>query len=339
MQITKDCIINGMPEDVYHNDPTPLTAEGFKEYTSLSSSVALAMVEQTEIEARGKINRFTNQAAEESGEEEDEKEETFSVKLGTMAHDQVLKAGTGKTIYQILPYDAFRKDEAKAARDDLLSRGIIPLANNKKTTKLISSLKMMEERLHEQLAAHEDFPGLMQKGKGEQSGFCFDKKLGIWKRARFDWLDDTYPDVVWDYKTTALPINKWINNELWKDKYIQAPHYQSVHSQITGLKSRFGFIVQMTKKPFLVYVIVIDESCADEVNARYETAQKKFVQCLKTGVWRGAPGCAIHAYPPTWILSNWENDNMIADAVAERDKNAAKAIAAAKEDPDLAAAC
>jgi hypothetical protein len=58
MQITKNCIINGMPEDVYHNDPTPLSAEGFAEYTSLSSSVGKTIVEKTEIEARMEINRF-----------------------------------------------------------------------------------------------------------------------------------------------------------------------------------------------------------------------------------------------------------------------------------------
>lgn len=310
MKIEQNCIINGMPEDVYHNDPTPLQAEGFKEYTSLSSSVALAVIEQTEIEARMKINRFNPREKEEANSD--------AVNLGSIVHDKVLLGNAGKAPFEVVPFDSFKSKDAQAVRDDLIARGIIPLAQNEKTESLLKSIDVMENRLHEQLAEHLDYPNLMADGAGEQSGFYFDEKLGIWKRARFDWLDNHYSDIVWDYKTTSLTAGKWINQELWKEKYIQCPHYTDVLSGVRQTPCKFGFILQRTVEPFLVEIVVIDESYIQEVRGRYDLAQRKFTNCLKTGVWNGASRYTIHACPPPWILNRWEMDELNAENEARR---------------------
>ncbi len=302
MQVTENAIINGMPEDVYHNDPTPMGKEGFAEYTSLSSSVALALVEETELEARMKINRFNPREKEEANSD--------AVNLGSIVHDKILLGDAGKPPYEVVPFDSFRTKDAKMVRDDLIARGIIPLAQNEKTEELIKNVNVMEQRLHEQLAEHLEYPNVMQKGAGEQSGFYLDEKLGIWKRARFDWLDDLYPDIVWDYKTTALSADKWINQELWKQKYIQAPHYTDVLSGIRQKRCQFGFVLQRTVEPFLVEIVVIDDSYMEEVRKRYDVSQRRFQNCLKTGVWRGASPYTIHACPPSWILNKWEMDEL-----------------------------
>lgn len=315
MEITQNCIINGMPENVYHNDPTPKAKEGFAEYTSLSSTVATAIVEETEIEARAKINRFNPKT------EEDEKSD--SVNLGSIVHDKVLLGGSGRNVYEIVPFDSFRTNDAKARRDDLISRGIIPLAQNEKTEALVLSINTMEQRLHEQMAEHLDYPNVMASGAGEQSGFYYDEKLGIWKRARFDWLDEVYQDIVWDYKTTALSFDQWINQELWKTKYIQAPHYTDVLGGIKGEQVKFGFIVQRTVEPYLAEIVVIDQSFIEDVRSRYDVAQKRFVNCLKTGEWRGASRHTKHAFPPAWILNRWESDKLNDELVAQMEADKA----------------
>lgn len=302
MQITQNCIINGMPEDVYHNDPTPMQADGFKKYTSLSSSVALAIVEETEIEAYMKINRFNPR--------EKEKANSDAINLGSIVHDKILLGAAGKPPFEVVPFDSFKTKDSQMVRDDLIARGIIPLAQNEKTEAILKSINVMEQRLHERLADHVEYPNVMQKGAGEQSGFYFDEKLGIWKRARFDWIDELYPDIVWDYKTTSLSSDKWINQELWKQKYIQCPHYTDVLSGIRGKHCKFGFVLQRTVEPFLVEIVVIDESYMDEVRKRYHLAQLKFTNCLKTDVWRGASPYTIHACPPPWVLSRWEMDEL-----------------------------
>ena len=317
MKIEQNCIINGMPEDVYHKDPTPTQAEGFKRYTSFSSSVGKAIVEETEIEAFMKIERFNPK------KKADEVSDSDAVNLGSIMHDKVLLGGS-KVVFEVVPFKDFRTKDARERKEDLISRGIVPLAQNEKTEDLLKGIKTMEQRLHEQLAAHRDFPSVMEKGKGEQSGFYFDEKLGIWKRARFDWLDEKYPDIVWDYKTTALTAERWVNQELWKEKYIQCPHYASVLSGINGAPAKFGFILQRTVEPYLVYIIVIDESFMEAVRDRYDQSVRRFVSCLKTDVWRGAPPYTIHACPPPWILNRWEeaalNDEYEARRIADEQK-------------------
>lgn len=313
MKIDKNCIVNGMPEDVYHNDPTPERADGFAEYTSLSSTVALAMIEETEIEARMKINRFYPDKVKESS--------STAVNLGSIMHDKVLLGGDGKKIFEVIPYGDFRTKEAKMVRDDLISRGIIPLANNSKTEELIKNIRVMEQRLHEQLDNHIDFPNVMQSGVGEQSGFYYDEELGIWLRARFDWLDDKYSDIVWDYKTTSLSSEQWVNQELWKSKYIQCPHYIEVLSGIRKEKCKFAFVLQRTVEPFLAEIVVIDELFMIEVRKRYDIAKRKFANCLKTGVWRGASPYTIHSSPPAWIMGKWEAEELNYELTKERDED------------------
>ena len=86
----------------------------------------------------------------------------------------------------------------------------------------------------------------MQKGRAEQSAFCFDGL--IWNRARFGWIDGAYPHLIVDYKTTAMTFDAWEKSELWGGKYIN-PHYRHVYDTITGEKSRFIFLVQRTDFP------------------------------------------------------------------------------------------
>lgn len=312
MTVTTNCIIDGMDNDVYHSDPTPLKSDAFKEYTSLSSGVALAIIEKTEKEARREIRRFNP--------DKKQKANSDAVNLGSILHDKVLLGDKGNPPFEVVPFGDFKTKAAQNARDDLIDRGVIPLAQNKKTEALLSNIDIMEQRLHEQLARHKDFPGVMQKGVGEQSGFYFDETLGIWNRARFDWLDDVYPGIVWDYKTTALPVDKWINQQLWSEKYIQCPHYMDVFSGVTGEKCKFAFVVQQTVDPFFVQIVVIDESFMGEVRKRYDIAKNRFVNCLRTGIWRGVSPYTIHACPPPWVLNRWEMDELNEDTVSKIEK-------------------
>jgi hypothetical protein len=312
MKITTNCIIKGMPEKVYHSDPTPEKADGFKRYTSLSSTVAKTMAEQTELQAFAEISRFNL--------DKKPKASSDAVDLGSIMHDKVLLVGQRERLYEIVPFDDFKKHDARRIRDDLISRDIIPLADNEKTEELLKSLSVMDQRLREQLAQNKDFPNVMEKGMGEQSGFYFDEKLGIWKRARFDWLDDTYPDIVWDYKTTSKSVQDWIKQDLWKDRYIQCPHYMDVLSGISGKPCKFAFVVQQTVEPYLAHIVVIDEGYMDLVRNRYDYAQKLFVNCLKTDIWHGAPPYTIHSCPPPWVTNRWEEDELSQEAIQRRTK-------------------
>lgn len=303
--ITQNCIINGMPDSVYHSDPTP-ALEGFVHSASLSSSMVCAMVEGTEEQAFLSNRRLNPHYQDGKSDEMD---------LGTIAHEIIL-LGSNK-VYEIAPVDAWRSADAKAIKANIESRGLIAL-NETTAPRYLGDVAKMKERLHDYLSSHKDYPGLMQEGKGEQSGFAFDGL--IWNRARFDWLDSKYPDLIVDYKTTGVSFENWDKNQLWGGRYMQDPHYRRVFDLISGEKSRFVFVVQQTFAPFDVLVFEIDRSFMDDIEARYDLGRKRFIQCAKTGLWHGRPPFAVHSCPPPWVVSRWELDSLDRETEAKRDQ-------------------
>lgn len=297
MQITENCIINAMPEDAYHADPCPTP--------SLSSSMANNLLTLTEEEAMLQSKRL-------NPEYEDRK--TDAMDLGNAAHSFILLGERGT--YEQAPFDAWRSNAAKAAKADIEARGLIAL-NDTTGPKFIEGINGMKAALVKQLAAHKDYPGLMMKGKGEQSAFSC--TAGMWSRARFDWLDENYTDVIVDYKTTGVSFESWEKNQLWSEgKFIQSPHYRHVYDTITGRKSKFVWVVQQVKKPWHVRLFEIDDSFSEEVESRYLIARQKFKHCLEINVWRGQPPYTFHSCPPAWTVQGWEVEQLNRDVLKSR---------------------
>ncbi len=296
MIIDKNCIINGMPERVYHSDPTP-ELEGFAMSTSASSSVLKEITDYTEREAFLKIERFNPAHVKKSSKSAD---------TGTIAHDYILKGGDGRGIYEILPFDDFRTKESQEMKKQCEARNLIAL-NSKTAPDIINTIEQMKNVLHDHFASHE-LQDLMLKGRGEQSAFYFDGT--IWNRARFDWEDEKYQDIIVDYKTTGLSFDAWERNELWgSGQFLQNIHYRKVKQGITGVPQKLVFVVQQTFEPYLVDVFTLDESFSEETQARYDLGRLRLINCLRTGVWRGRTPYLKHSYPPAYILSKWEMDD------------------------------
>lgn len=294
MQITQNCIINGMPEAIYHSDPTP-ALEGFAESTSASSSTLRELLEETPQVARAGIRRLNKDKPHTRA--------SSSIEKGDIAHDYILLGGTSDK-FEIVPVNDWRTNDAKAQRDNIVARGKIPL--NLSTQSVLDDAKAMKEALFKKLAEPGcEFPLLFRDGVAEQSGFAFDGE--IWNRARFDWLDKTYENLPVDYKTTALPFKKWIQYELW-DKYIyQALHYSRVLNLINGTNDdRFLFVVQQSVEPYDVAFVMIDKTYSAESSRQYDIARARFIECTRTGIWPGMNPATIHACPPPWKLADWE---------------------------------
>lgn len=316
MKITENCIVDKMPEDVYHSDPTPYL-DGFAESTSLSSTTLTALIEGTEIEAKATIKRLN------VGKED---RQSDSMDLGSIAHDYVLSGGEG--LFEIAPFDNWRTKDSQNVRDDIKARGKIPLNNSTKS--IIDDVKIMKMRLLEQINEHCDWAGVFNEGLAEQSMFYFDGD--IWNRARTDWLVSNYnapngefiENLIVDYKTTGLSFDSWEKNELWREKYLQDPHYRKVaNGLLTNGKNdcRFIFVVQQTKEPFLVRIYEISPSYRKEVEDRYNFGRAKFIECIKTGVWKGYPPYTVRACPPPWIENKWIEEEQEADIIKSREND------------------
>lgn len=318
MIITENCLINGMPETLYHSDPTPVL-DGFAHSSSISSSNLITLIEKSEAEA------FTDNARlnPPRPEADEEKKDTQTIDKGTIAHDFILRGARGT--YEILPYKDFRTKEAQEARDSCIARGLIAL-NTTTEARVLGAVRDMESALRKQLSTHQEWPGLMTKGKAEQSAFVLDGN--VWLRARFDWLEETYPDVVVDYKTTGLSFDSWEKNQLWGSdgaKYIQKCHYKRVYQLLMGRPCKFIFVVQQTFAPYLVKLFVIDESIMEETVNRYDQGRMRYINCLKTGIWRGHPPYTHHSYPPAWVAQRWEADALNEEWLARKAQEEAQA--------------
>lgn len=323
MQITQNCFVNGMPEDVYHNDPTPVMPD-FVDSAALSSSTLKDIMEKTEIEARAGIRRLNPGKKEESSDAMD---------FGDMAHDFVLLGGESK--FEIAPFDDWRKNDAKAVKADIIARGKIPL--NLSTQSKLDDIRTMKTRLFEQIAEHRDYKDIMLKGFPEQAGFAFDGD--IWNRIRIDWNDQTHENLIVDYKTTGISFEQWEKNELWKEKFYQDFHYRRVAdiirngTQPDSRPFRFIFVVQQTSAPFLIQIFEVDKSYHELIQGRCDLGRKKFINCTKTGIWRGVPPYTAYTTPPPWIESKWEMDSLNEEWFARREKEAQDAAAGNQEQP------
>lgn len=289
MSILENCLLNDYPEDMYHADPCP--------EPSLSSTMANTIIEKTEVEAMMGSQRLNPKYVSKTSD---------VMSLGNIAHAMLLS--NDESVYEIAPVDAWRTNEAKEMKADIERRNKIAL--NTKTSSIIVDVRAMIESLHKQLSVHKEYPDLFKKGRGEVSGFCKDEILNIWLRARFDWLPEDYEDLIVDYKTTGLDFDQWEKNELWKGKYIQNPHYRKVYDTITGKKSKFIWVVQQTKAPFLIKIYEIDDGYNETVDMRYNHSSKVFQKCIKSGEWGGTLPYAIHSFPPPWVMDKWTSDEM-----------------------------
>lgn len=272
----------------YHADPCPTP--------SFSSGMAQAIIEKTEIEAMLSSQRLNPNYRDKKSDVMD---------LGVIAEDFILKGE--ENTFEIAPFDDWRTNAAKEARAQIEAKGLVAL-NNTTGERLLGDVREMKRRLFEQLGEHNDYPELLQKGKAQQSGFMVEN--GVWNRAKFDWIDESYTDLIADYKTTGLGFDQWEKNELWGGKYMQSVHYRRVYGTITNTQPRFVFLVQQTFAPFLIKIIELAPEYAEQINMRYFHALNKFSACLTSGKWHGIPPYTFTSYPPPWVVQKWDNEEL-----------------------------
>lgn len=302
MNITENVMLANLPEKIYHSDPTPIL-EGFKQSASFSSSMASDLLTTTE-ERAVKSNRRLNAGHTDK--------KTDSMDSGKINHAYVLQ---DKVTFEIAPFPDFKTKAAQEYRDVILARGGIVLSQEK-GAECMSKIKAMRSRLVSEMANHDEFPALFQNITPEVSMFSFDGE--IWNRARADMLDTNFPDVIFDYKTTGLEFDSW-ERGLWNDeRFVQEIHYKKVYKEITGRDARFVYIVQQDFEPYDFIVVELERSCCEETLARYNYARRKFINCLKTGIWNGAYKGVRHSYPPTYLMQKWEFQKAEDESLAKK---------------------
>jgi hypothetical protein len=258
--ITEPGLVPDMDEDWYHGDPV---SGG-----SLSVSGAKLL-----LQAPAKFD-YARRHPHKS---------TKAMDLGTRVHAMVL--GKGEEHLAELPYDEYRTDEAKAARDAALAAGKIPTKPHEMAeAKLIASAVL----------AHPTAGGLFTEGDAEVSMFWRDEEFGIWLRGRADYM--TYfgetPTIV-DFKTTAdaSPDEDGFGKSAYKYGYwMQDPWYRegwAAHLGCDPGEIDFVFVAAETEPPCLVAQYRVKPAHAERGREMNRIARERYRDCVKADRWPG----------------------------------------------------
>ena len=269
-----------LPEEEYHSDPCVVP--------SFSSHGAVTIIQKSPLHAWYEHPRL-NPAFEAK--------ESDKFDLGSAAHALILE---GEDRMQVIPFDDYRKNEAKAMRDTARASGKHPILE-----KNVPRVYAMRDAF---LRAWRDCPDLagvtLARGKVEQSIF-WQRPDGTWCRARPDFLDDA---VCIDVKTTEASANpdSWVRTMLNMGGHIQAAHYLDGIETVTGKPRKWVFGVQEVEPPYAATFIGLPPAFIEYARNDYERAAALWRKCLDRDLWPGYPTRICWADPPEWAIRQQE---------------------------------
>lgn len=258
----------------YHADPCPVPA--------LSKSVAHTMVTKSPAHARAEHPRFGGAPGERSDATDE----------GEIVHRILLGEGP-----EIVCVDAleFRSNAAKAARDEALAAGKIPLTRPK-----YSSLMIRVERIQ----ARCDELGFHFNGRSEIPVMWRDN--GVICRSLFDHLepDGRLLEVKKTRSAAALDFERQVYDfgyDIQSAAYTRA--LARLHPELEGRAQMIILAVEIDP-PYEVVPFVMDGAYREVGTMRWERARQCWQECLRDNRWPGyfMGGAPQQLHPPGYIL-------------------------------------
>jgi hypothetical protein len=224
--------------------------------------------------------------------------------VGHAAHAAVLGVGLELVVVDA---DNWTTKAAKAERDAAYAEGKCPILAKEKAAVDAMALEIRRHPIASKLLDPEH-------GRPEVSVFWEDKKRGIDRRARFDWLRDTDGGqlIVPDYKTTNSAEPRAFAKSVFSFGYdMQAVFYtDAVHAAEIAEDVTFLFIAQETTAPYLITIHELDFASLALGRARVDEACSVFRTCTETGVWPGYSDDIELIAPPPWLAGLYGLDDM-----------------------------
>jgi hypothetical protein len=278
MKIDKPGVYFDVPEEDYHGMLTP--------GPSLSKSMAHQLV--ATCPAKLWYNSYLNPAFERT--------EKKHFDIGHAYHIAVLEPDRWNDKVAILPFDDYRTNAAKAARDAAYNAGKIPL----KGAEAEGVVAMRDTLMKDPMMAR-TFKG----GSAEATVVAQHPETGIWLKARIDYLAEIGSRLTMvDLKSTGTSAapEDFAKQAFEHGYFIQDPWYRMVYELATGRRvDDFIFVAQETEAPHLHSV---DQLQGKDVEAGFQCipwAIHTFAECYATGRWPGyATGFVTPISMPAW---------------------------------------
>jgi hypothetical protein len=271
-----------MAELDYHADPVAAAP-------SLSRSIAQVIIEASPAHAYAQHPRLGGKAPTGPASGDDDMD------VGTAAHALFLE-GENKIVR--MPYTAYRSNEAKAARNEVLAAGLIPL----KPPQYDAAMYVVEALEH-----FRNRTGLFTKGKPEQT-LIWDEG-DLWCRCRVDWLPDDPAAPLLDLKTTGglATVSGW-GKTCWQfGADLQGAMYPRGCEFLRGeAPDGVLFVVVENDRPCAIRVFGLDPVAIEVGQTKAAAARAVWMQCLHAQQWPGYPLQPEWLMPPPWIVRQWE---------------------------------
>ena len=278
-RITKPGMFFDVRCEDYFADPCPSP--------SLNNSLIDTLLYQTPMHAAAKHPRL-------NGGEEIVKEQTSAMCLGSVVHRLALGAGKD---YAIIDADAYRSNAAKAAREEAIAAGKVPILSEAYETARAMSVRV-REHLDELLLGEEFLPEVV-------IAWQIDTPHGrIWARGMID---------AWCPKLKlAVDLKGWtdaslsaVEKKIAREGYdTQAAWYTEGIGHLIGEpgKVRFAYLVGEREAPNASQSFELDEAWRSSAWDLCEEAAEIFARCLKAKDWPGYPRTPTLLTPPDWLI-------------------------------------
>lgn len=250
--ITEPCVVDGMPDEVYHRDPV---AAGSISHSGLKTILDVP--------------------ARYAYEQENGRPPKDAYDYGHAAHKVVL--GVGAEI-EILPDGDGRSKAVRDAKAAARAAGRVPVKPG--------DWAKVEE-MAAVLRRHHTASTLFVPGRGiaERSIFWYDDEFGVWRRARFDWsfylADGRF--VIVDYKSAAGKVSPWaLGKRVFDFGYHTQDAFYSAGAHAVGLTDTwpvFLFVFQETDGANLVTVTELDEDSREQGDRDVREGLRRYRAC------------------------------------------------------------
>lgn len=279
-------LYDDISEERYHADPVVAP--------SLSSSVCKKMVGQSPSHAQAahpRLNPSLLLNVEAPSKLMD---------IGTATHKLIL--GKGRAIVE-MPFDDYRKDVAKKARDEARRAGRVPILSDD-----MGRIRRLYEAFRDQIGGTELAPIFDEDGgESEVTGVWQDLE-DAWCRIRIDRLPKGARQgghiTLVDVKTTggsAAPED-WQRNAFDMGYDISAAFYcRGAYALIEAVRSvTMKFVVLEQEEPHGLTIHQFGGQAHAEAEALVDLGISLWAECLSKNKWPGYQAETTHIDPPKW---------------------------------------
>jgi len=205
-----------------------------------------------------------------------------------------------RELIRVIPFDDYRKDAAKAMRDDARAAGLTPILAHK-----MDAVENMVRAVRAQIAIHEEWPGAFQQGLPERTLVWFegegDDRIAC--RARLDWDYHNRSHAFHDLKTTGVSAGTdWPKRTLFDTGAdIQDAWYRRGIRAVFGIPNPiFVFLVAENYEPYCSMFHTLEPETQAGADDKVAYAVDLWRWCLKHRAWPGYPKRTNWVTAPPW---------------------------------------